>query len=148
MRRAHARRWSIPFLCCFAFATPVGAAAAAPADSTPVAATPVSASPLTLIALWCPRGTHVGYEGKYCWPDERAQATVRHRSLMASGARRSGISPFRQSPPIANRLSSEGVASQARAPIGIDRTSTFASPVGRRIQHRLLSERITLLAVS
>ncbi len=55
--------------CCFALAVSVGAAAAAPVDSTSAAATPVNASPLVRTALWCPPGTHVGYEGKYCWPD-------------------------------------------------------------------------------
>lgn len=55
--------------CCFTLAVPAGAVVAAPVDSTPIAAAPASASPLVRTALSCPPGTHVGYEGKYCWPN-------------------------------------------------------------------------------
>jgi hypothetical protein len=69
---------------CFAFAAPVGAAVAAPANSNPVAAASVSSSPLVRTALSCPPGTHIGYEGKYCWPD-RGRACPRGYHLGYEG---------------------------------------------------------------
>jgi hypothetical protein len=45
--------------CCFALAT----------SSAAVAAAPLETLPLIEAALSCPAGTHIGYEGKYCWPN-------------------------------------------------------------------------------
>ena len=45
--------------CCLALALSTGAAEANPLDAIQV----VEA------ALSCPPGTHIGYEGKYCWPN-------------------------------------------------------------------------------
>ena len=54
---------------CFALAISTGVAAATPLDNISVAVQ----SNLIEAALSCPAGTHVGYEGKYCWPN-RARA--------------------------------------------------------------------------
>ena len=60
--------------CGFALALSTGAATANPLEALPV----IEA------ALSCPAGTHVGYEGKYCWPN-RARACPRGYHLGYEG---------------------------------------------------------------
>ena len=48
-----------------ALAISTGAAAASPLADLSVAV----ASNIVEAAISCPPGTHIGYEGKYCWPN-------------------------------------------------------------------------------
>ena len=50
---------------CFALAISTGAAGAAPLGNL---ALNVQAN-FIAVAQSCPAGTHIGYEGKYCWPN-------------------------------------------------------------------------------
>ena len=50
---------------CFALAISAGAAGASPLGNL---ALNVQAN-LIEVAQSCPAGTHIGYEGKYCWPN-------------------------------------------------------------------------------
>ena len=50
---------------CFALAMSSGVAAAGPLGNFSFSV----GSNLVEAALSCPAGTHIGYEGKYCWPN-------------------------------------------------------------------------------
>jgi len=51
---------------CFAFAISTGAVAASPLEDVSIA---IRAGASVIGAMSCSPGTHIGYEGKYCWPN-------------------------------------------------------------------------------
>jgi hypothetical protein len=57
---------------CFALAISTGAVAAAPLGNLSVNIR----SNVIEVAQSCPAGTHIGYEGKYCWPNSARNCPV------------------------------------------------------------------------